>query len=841
MSRKNRPSGQAGRACRRPRRDQKAGPSTEGDPVPDGAPRPRRLCPARSVQGASPPARAYSASLFLRRFYFHYGGSANRMVAVAAAPSSRSTTCTSTVDEATEILRGVTWRSARRGPRPDGPERLRASRRWPTPCSANPAYEVTAGPDPSSRARTSPTSRPTSGPRGPLPRLPAPRGDPRRLASSTSCARRWRPARASTTSRCSRCAWRSWSGRSASAWTTASRSATSTRASPAARRSATRSCRWRCSSPRSPSSTRPTPASTSTRCGVVAEGIARGAPGAARARHPAHHALPAHPRPPHPRRRARALDGRIVARPAAPSWRGRVEAEGFEAFRRGRGMRAMSSMRSTSRAIKADFPILDAGERQAARLPRLRGHRRRSRSPVLDAMDRLLPRRTTPTSTAACTRSPRRRPPRSRRARAKVAALRRRAATRTRSSSCATPPRPSTWSRTPGRAPTSARATSSCSAHMEHHANVVPWHMLAAERGVELRWIPLTADYRLDLDRPRPRCSTAPSCSRSPRCRTCSARSTTSARSPTPPTPPARTCSSTPCQAVPHVAIDVQAWDADFVGLLRPQDVGPTGIGALWARARAARGDAAVPRRRRDDHRRPPRRLHAQRGAVEVRGRHAADRRGGRLRRRRRLPRHGSAWTPSARTRCAHRATRSTRCSERFGDRLTIYGPLDTAVRGGAVSFLFERHPRPRHLPGARRGRRLRPGRPPLRQAADARARRPRHHPGVVLRLQRRSRRRRPRRRARRAPRSSSLSRAVKENARCPASKTSTARSSSTTTARRGTAASCRCRRPHKVEGFNPLCGDEVVLYLDVDDGATPSATSRSAGRAARSARRRRR
>jgi nitrogen fixation NifU-like protein len=23
----------------------------------------------------------------------------------------------------------------------------------------------------------------------------------------------------------------------------------------------------------------------------------------------------------------------------------------------------------------------------------------------------------------------------------------------------------------------------------------------------------------------------------------------------------------------------------------------------------------------------------------------------------------------------------------------------------------------------------------------------------------------------------------------------------------------------HRVEGFNPLCGDEVVLYLDVDDG----------------------
>ena len=23
----------------------------------------------------------------------------------------------------------------------------------------------------------------------------------------------------------------------------------------------------------------------------------------------------------------------------------------------------------------------------------------------------------------------------------------------------------------------------------------------------------------------------------------------------------------------------------------------------------------------------------------------------------------------------------------------------------------------------------------------------------------------------------------------------------------------------HKVEGFNPLCGDEIVLYLDIEDG----------------------
>src|SRR5690606_1213895 len=36
-------------------------------------------------------------------------------------------------------------------------------------------------------------------------------------------------------------------------------------------------------------------------------------------------------------------------------------------------------------------------------------------------------------------------------------------------------------------------------AHLHHHATIVPWHLLRAERGIELRWVPLTADGRLDL------------------------------------------------------------------------------------------------------------------------------------------------------------------------------------------------------------------------------------------------------------------------------------------------------------------------------------------------------
>src|SRR5262245_45205170 len=35
---------------------------------------------------------------------------------------------------------------------------------------------------------------------------------------------------------------------------------------------------------------------------------------------------------------------------------------------------------------------------------------------------------------------------------------------------------------------------------MEHHSNIVPWHILAAERGVELRFIPVTPQGELDLE-----------------------------------------------------------------------------------------------------------------------------------------------------------------------------------------------------------------------------------------------------------------------------------------------------------------------------------------------------
>jgi cysteine desulfurase/selenocysteine lyase len=35
--------------------------------------------------------------------------------------------------------------------------------------------------------------------------------------------------------------------------------------------------------------------------------------------------------------------------------------------------------------------------------------------------------------------------------------------------------------------------------HLEHHSNIVPWQMLAAERDLTIRYIPLTADFQWDL------------------------------------------------------------------------------------------------------------------------------------------------------------------------------------------------------------------------------------------------------------------------------------------------------------------------------------------------------
>ena len=118
---------------------------------------------------------------------------------------------------------------------------------------------------------------------------------------------------------------------------------------------------------------------------------------------------------------------------------------------------------------------------------------------------------------------------------------------------------------------------------MEHHANIVPWHLLAAERGIELRWVPLTDDGQLDLtdldrllDGAKAFAFSAMSNvlgTINPVRRLADAAHAAGALA-----------IVDACQFVPHNPTDVQAMGADFLAFSSHKLCGPTGLGVLWGR-----------------------------------------------------------------------------------------------------------------------------------------------------------------------------------------------------------------------------------------------------------------
>ncbi len=118
---------------------------------------------------------------------------------------------------------------------------------------------------------------------------------------------------------------------------------------------------------------------------------------------------------------------------------------------------------------------------------------------------------------------------------------------------------------------------------MEHHANIVPWQMLAQERGIEIRWIGLTHDGQLDLTNLDELLAGA---------KVLSFTAMSNVLGTIPPTK--KLCAAAhavgalaivdACQFVPHNVTDVQDWDADFVAFSSHKMCGPTGIGMLWGK-----------------------------------------------------------------------------------------------------------------------------------------------------------------------------------------------------------------------------------------------------------------
>ena len=229
---------------------------------------------------------------------------------------------------------------------------------------------------------------------------------------------------------------------------------------------------------------------------------------------------------------------------------------------------------------------------------------------------------------------------------------------------------------------------------MEHHANVVPWHIVAARQGIELRWLPITPDGRLDLaggnlerllDGAKVFAFTA--MSNVLGTLTPVAELTAAAHA------AGALAVVDACQYVPHNVTDVQAWDADFVAFSAHKMCGPSGIGALWGRAELLDdtppflgGGNMIADVRFDGYTPAPVPAKFEAGTppiVEAIGFGAAVdfMQGVGMER---IHTHERALTEYA----------MSTLGDRFGDDLTMHGPSNAALRGGVLSFAFrDLHP----------------------------------------------------------------------------------------------------------------------------------------------------
>ena len=120
--------------------------------------------------------------------------------------------------------------------------------------------------------------------------------------------------------------------------------------------------------------------------------------------------------------------------------------------------------------------------------------------------------------------------------------------------------------------------------HMEHHSNIVPWQFLCEDTGAKLRVVPIDDDGALDL----PACLSM----LGPRTRFVSmtwVANSLGTINPVREIVEAAHRAGAPvmldaAQAVPHLAVDVQALGCDFLAFSAHKVCGPTGIGALYGK-----------------------------------------------------------------------------------------------------------------------------------------------------------------------------------------------------------------------------------------------------------------
>lgn len=122
------------------------------------------------------------------------------------------------------------------------------------------------------------------------------------------------------------------------------------------------------------------------------------------------------------------------------------------------------------------------------------------------------------------------------------------------------------------------------STEMEHHANLVPWQMVAKRTGAALDHIPVTEDHGLDMDAYAEKLV--------PRVKVVAVTGMSNVLGTMPDIPTIAEMAHAvgarvvvdAAQLVPHAPVDVQELGADFVAFSSHKMLGPTGIGVLWGR-----------------------------------------------------------------------------------------------------------------------------------------------------------------------------------------------------------------------------------------------------------------
>lgn len=120
--------------------------------------------------------------------------------------------------------------------------------------------------------------------------------------------------------------------------------------------------------------------------------------------------------------------------------------------------------------------------------------------------------------------------------------------------------------------------------HMEHHANVVPWQMVARRTGAILDYVGITDDFRLDLDDLHRKLEYGP--------KVVAVTGMSNVLGTIPPIPEIAASAHAAgalvvvdgAQLVPHRRVDVDRLGADFLAFSAHKMLGPTGIGILWGR-----------------------------------------------------------------------------------------------------------------------------------------------------------------------------------------------------------------------------------------------------------------